>query len=561
MTTSTSGRYRDALALPDYRRLVLAFLVDSIGGWAYSVVLTVYVFDRTGSPGWVTAFLCAALVPKFLLSPYAGVLADRYERTRVMQLSAVSALLTMSVITVLVMQDAPLAALLVATVVASLCVTPYRPAAAALLVDVVDEKNLTPANALFLALESVVLIAGPALAGLLLLVATPPVVVAVNALSFLLCALILARMQTRSRPDRTCAETPTGMLDELLSGFRALGGHPVALTLLLYCLLCTAIAGTTTVLFVAVSDERLGTGSNGLGYLLAAFAAGGVLAATVTNRLSTGRLGPAVALGIVLESLPLAGLGVTRQPVVAAALLVVSGAGMVVVDVLAVSALQREMPRELLGRVFGVLDSGCYAVTIGGSLLASGMLAAVGITTTLVCFGVVFSLLAVVGIGPLLVGDRRAAAEVAALQPRIARLAGLDMFTAASRPVLEQLARAVEEVPVAAGTVVVAEGDPADALYVLDSGQVAVSAVGEGGHEQQLRTMGPDTVFGEIGVLRGIPRTATVRAAQASTLWRISGQAFAQAVEGAPVSASLIGLAGDRLARTHPVLAAQTPAS
>lgn len=555
-TTSTSGRYRDALAIPDYRRLVTAFLVDAVGSWAYSTVLTVYVFDRTGSTGWVTAFLCAAWVPKFLIAPYAGVLADRYERTLVMRVSALSAMVAMVVLAVLVQHGAPLVALLVTTVVVSLCVTPYRPAAAALLVDVVDERNLTPANSLFLSLESVVIIIGPAFGGLLLVLADPYVAVAINALSFLVCALILTRLGTRSRPDRGVAEVPTGIRDDLMAGFRALGGQPIALTLLLYCLLCTGICGTTTVLFVAVSNERLGTGSIGLSYLLAAFAAGGVIAAAFTNRLSAGRLGPAVALGIVLESLPLAGLAVVTQPVVAGVLLIVSGGGMVIVDVLAITALQREMPRDLLGRVFGVLDSGCYAVTIGGSLLASLMVSTVGLRTTLVSFGLVFSVLAVAGIGPLLTGDRRAAADLAALQPLISRLATMDLFTGAGRLVLEQLARAVEAVTVEAGSVVVAEGDPADALYVLISGQVDVSSRGESGQERTLRTMGPNSLFGEIGILRGIPRTATVRAVEPSVLWRISGESFMQAQEAAPLSSSLLGQASDRLARTHPILAA-----
>lgn len=555
-TTSTSGRYRDALAIPDYRRLVTAFLVDAVGSWAYSTVLTVYVFDRTGSTGWVTAFLCASWVPKFLIAPYAGVLADRYERTLVMRVSALSAMVAMIVLAVLVQQGAPLVALLVTTVVVSLCVTPYRPAAAALLVDVVDERNLTPANSLFLSLESVVFIIGPAFGGLLLVLADPYVAVAINALSFLVCALILTRLGTRSRPVRGAAEVPTGIRDDLMAGFRALGGQPIALTLLLYCLLCTGICGTTTVLFVAVSNERLSTGSIGLSYLLAAFAAGGVIAAAFTNRLSAGRLGPAVALGIVLESLPLAGLAIVTQPVVAGGLLIVSGGGMVIVDVLAITALQREMPRELLGRVFGVLDSGCYAATIGGSLLASLMVSTVGLRTTLVSFGVVFSVLAVAGIGPLLTGDRRAATDLAALQPLISRLATMDLFTGAGRLVLEQLARAVESVTVEAGSVVVAEGDPAEALYVLISGQVDVSSRGESGQERTLRTMGPNSLFGEIGILRGIPRTATVRAVEPTVLWRISGESFMQAQEAAPFSSGLLGQASDRLARTHPTLVA-----
>ena len=169
---------RDALSHADFRRLVAAFVVDSVGGWAYSVVLTVYVFDRTGSAGWVTAFLCASWVPKLLIAPYAGVLADRYERTVVMQTSALSAFVVMSALAALVLNDGPLLVLLVTASAAAVCVAPYNPASQALVVDVVPERDLTAANALFLSLESLVLIGGPALGGLLLLAGEPGAAVA-----------------------------------------------------------------------------------------------------------------------------------------------------------------------------------------------------------------------------------------------------------------------------------------------------------------------------------------------------------------------------------------------
>jgi len=137
----------------------------------------------------------------------------------------------------------------------------------------------------------------------------------------------------------------------------------------------------------------------------------------------------------------------------------------------------------------------------------------------------------------------------------------MDLFTRASRPVLEQLARAVTQVDVEPGAVVIAEGDPADALYVLISGEVDVSGRGEGEQQRSLRTMGPDSLFGEIGVLRKVPRTATVRAVEPTVLWRISGDAFEQALEITPASSSLLGQARDRLARTHPTLAAASATS
>jgi CRP-like cAMP-binding protein len=102
----------------------------------------------------------------------------------------------------------------------------------------------------------------------------------------------------------------------------------------------------------------------------------------------------------------------------------------------------------------------------------------------------------------------------------------------------------------------VAEGDQADALYVLVDGQVEVSARGEGSRRRHLRTMGPRSYFGEIGILRGVPRTATVQTTEPSTLWRISADDFQAALSSGAASASMLTLASSRLARSHPRLAA-----
>jgi CRP-like cAMP-binding protein len=150
-------------------------------------------------------------------------------------------------------------------------------------------------------------------------------------------------------------------------------------------------------------------------------------------------------------------------------------------------------------------------------------------------------------------------AAVRALGPRIQLLESLDLLAGASRMALERLARAANEVTMPAGSVVIREGDDPDALWVLVSGEVAVNARGESGHARRLRTMGPESYFGEIGLLRRIPRTATVRTLEESRLLRIDGNDFIDAVQGAGVSLSLLSQSTARLARTHPRLSTEAP--
>ena len=552
-----SVTYREVLGVTDFRRLMGAYVVNSVGTWAYVVVLTVYLYDRTGSPAVVTAFLCASMVPRFLAAPYGGVLADRYERTKVMRVSALGAFVTSSAMAVQVFLDGPLPLLALTVALTAVTTVAYGPASQALLPDLVDERRLATANAFFLTVENVVLVVGPALGGLLLVVADPGWSVVANALSFLAAALLLGRLRTRSRVAEV--RDRRSVRAQVAEGVRALSAEPVALRLVVYFLIASAVTGSTNVLFVAASDDLLGTGAEGFGYLLTAYSVGGVASAVLTNRLSELPLARVVVLGLALESLPLAAMALVDAPWAAAGLMVVSGAASVVLDVVVITALQRQVRRDALGRVFGLLDTALYAANIGASVLASVLILTVGTGPALAVVGLAGAVVSVLLVRPLLAADRETAAERRRLAPVAEALAALDLFADATVGGLQQLARAVEVEEVRAGTVVLTEGEPAQALYVLHSGRAGVTSAGESGVPRELASMDAGTVFGEIGLLRHSPRTATVTATTDCVLWRVPAEDFFAAVEVTPVSRGLLDLLDGRLALTHPRLAASTP--
>jgi NTE family protein len=178
---------------------------------------------------------------------------------------------------------------------------------------------------------------------------------------------------------------------------------------------------------------------------------------------------------------------------------------------------------------------------------------AASLDAALVIFAVAPTLAGLAGYPALLAMDRAGAARAAELAPRVAVLEGAGMFAGASRAVLERLAAAATVQVAGAGTAIVREGDAADALYVVQTGSVDVSAVGEHGDgERALRTLPAGSYFGEIGLLERIPRTATVSAAEDCTLLCIDGDAFLDALTAAPPSATLMENARTHLARTHP---------
>jgi MFS family permease len=256
-----------------------------------------------------------------------------------------------------------------------------------------------------------------------------------------------------------------------------------------------------------------------------------------------------VLIGFLSECLPLALLTTTHLPLVASALQVISGAGMVVIDVVGMTALQRDLPRETLGRATAIMFGLISGASATLSLIASGLLASVGLTATTVIFGLGFPLLALLGLPSVRRNDRDTAAAVTALEPRIDLLRDLDLFTGAGRQVLERLAQSAEEQHVPSGTVLIKQGDPADALWVLADGTLSVEVDQEGRRFQRPHVQAPGYV-GEIGLLRGIPRTATVVAATDCTLLRITGDDFLGALDTSPPSRSLLTISGERFSST-----------
>lgn len=173
MTSSATGRYRDALRHRDFTLMLTASLIDRIGSWAYNVVLIVYVYERTGSTAWIAAATAAGWIPRIVFSAYAGVLADRFERTRTLLVSTLAALVLMAAIALVMAASGPIALILLLVVATSAVGTVYLPVSGALIPETVPDQDLAAANGLFGICENLVVIVGPAIGGLLLLAGRP----------------------------------------------------------------------------------------------------------------------------------------------------------------------------------------------------------------------------------------------------------------------------------------------------------------------------------------------------------------------------------------------------
>jgi hypothetical protein len=185
--------------------------------------------------------------------------------------------------------------------------------------------------------------------------------------------------------------------------------------------------------------------------------------------------------------------------------------------------LQRSAPDEVLSRVFGVLES-VLLLTVGlGAVFAPFLLDWLGTRGALIAAGALLPLLVIPSWATLQRIDRAAHVPVVQLE----LLQANQIFAPLPATTLEQLADALDEVRVAGGEVVFEQGMPGDRFYFVAEGEIEVLVDG-----RPAQWLGPEDSFGEVALLRDVPRTATVRAKTDAVLYALERREFLAAVTG-----------------------------
>jgi MFS family permease len=546
--------YARVLSRRDVRLLFGGQAISATGSWAYRAGLVAYIYSRTHSLLWVGVAVLCRLLPQLLLSPYGGLTADRTDKIKV--LVRVNALCTFwqSCLMVVALTHGAvwIALMFVALSGGTNCI--QAPAVGAAIPDLVDEANLVAANALNATVDNVTIVVGPMVGALLLLVSGSVAVVFIaNAVSFAIAGL-MAKAITQQLPPVARDGDPASIWREMAVGVKAILDEPAARTLVAFSVLVSFVSGADTVLFVGISAHKLGTGANGYSYLLIGLGIGGVLMAPLIDRLAARpRLTWIIVAGVAGFCVPTALMVVIHSPALGVLVEVVRGASTLMVDVLAMTAMQRAVPNEQVGRVLGVFFAFVLGATTLGAVVTPGISSGLGLDGALLIMAFVPFALSLGGIASLLSIDRQAAAPSLALAPRVALLEQLGIFASASRPLLERLASEAVDRDFAPGTAIIDQGKEADYLYILLEGEVRVSSSGDrGGPAKFIRTMTAPAYFGEIGIIHGIPRTANVMTVNGCKCALIDGVSLLDAISVAAASGSLLATTRGRLARTHP---------
>jgi MFS family permease len=518
-----------AFANPLLRRLELGAIGSVTGEGLYALGVAVFAYQSGGATAVGGVFLLQTLVAA-AAQPFTAVLGDRYRRERVMLATELARVTTIGALAAAAFADLPDVTLYVLAALTSAVSTAFWPAQSALLPTLVHRpEELTAANVAASTIESGGMFAGPAL-GAALLVATSVDAVFVGAVvAFGWSALFMATL----RPERSEAEqeaVESGSLARtVLAGFATIVRERTVRLLVGLFGAQMVVAGALNVLVVVTALDLLELGESAVGRLNAAIGLGG-LAGVAASLALVGyrRLASPFVVGIALWGLPIALIALWPSQATAIALLALAGVGNTLVDVAGFTLLQRTVPDAVLARVFGTLETVVLAMTGLGAILAPILIAALGVRGAMLATGAFLPVLAALTWHRVRTID--AAVEVP--ERELDLLAPLPFFAPLPAPVVESLAGRLWERRVAAGQEVFRQGAYGDAFYVIARGRAEVFV-----DERRVNELGPGDYFGEIALLRDVPRTATVRAGTDLELYALEGGDFVAAVSGHATSA------------------------
>ncbi len=564
--------YRGLLRNRPLVRLLVGEWVSSIGDWLYLVAILVLVYQVTSDPVVLGILGAARVLPYVVLSVPAGIIVDRFDRRLVLLVTDLARGALMVVIAILVAAGGPLWLTLALVVLSTCFATFFGPAIGAYLPALVaDEAQLGPANSAWSTLDHLAFVVGPAIGGILIATGGLVLSFVLNAVSFGVVALVLARLPAnlpgggiaRGPAEPTPATAPAEPADAVGSSepVEAPGTSIAASTpspagqalraalaplagLTLISMVGSVAGGGLSVLTVVIAVGDLHGGEEATGFLNAGLGAGGLAGALIAGALVLRpSLAPVLAGGSVVLGVGLAALGYAPSLVLAMAALAVAAAGALLVEVTSTTVLQRVVPDAVRGRTLGVLETTSTIAYAAGAFALPILAGALGTGPVLAAVGVAVVAAGLAGTALAAAADRRPSGAPRA--GRVAELASLPIFAGVPAAALEAISADLRVVQVVAGEVVIRQGEAADRFYVIDEGRFDVSRVGaEGDGAGQLeeppttpgylRTMGPGEVFGEIGLMRSSPRTATVVAATDGRLLALDGTTFLRLVNAAP---------------------------
>jgi MFS family permease len=538
-----SGQVVSALAVAirndNVRRVELAWGAAITAEWAHFVGLSVFAYQQGGTTAVGIAGL-VRLLPAAAVAPFAASLGDRFRRERFLFAMTLVGAGALAASAAAAYAGERMLVFALAAVV-GISTTLIRPALQALLPSLArTPEELIASNGATSTIESLGTLSGPLFAGVLVWLADVGLVFAVGAGALLGAAAVLLRVSVEGRINLTAVPGDESVRRMLVSGLAAVGRSARARLVIGLASAQAFVRGCLNVLIVVAVFRVLHGSDAEVGYLTAAIGVGGLLGAIGAMTLEGRRLAVPFGVALVFWGLPIALMAPQPDLAVAVVLLAVVGAANSVEDVAVFTLLQRMIPDDILTRVLGVVWGLAMGAVALGSIAAPVVVSVLGPRLAFVVVGAILPVLTLATYRRLVEIDRAVAPA-----PELGLIDGVPMFAPLSVATKERVASRLVPVSASAGEVVIRTGDPGDRFYIVGDGELDIDAGGRHATAQRA------DYFGEIALLRDVPRTATVTATVDSRLFALQRDDFLAAVTGhSAAHAAGQAVAQARLART-----------
>jgi MFS family permease len=515
---------RSALRNPSIRRVVIAYATFNFAEWATWTAVLIYAFNRGGAAeAGVVAF--TMLVPAALVAPVVASFGGRFRRERALLAAYVVQALVMSACAIALFSGGPPAVVYVLATLTSISVTLTRPAHNSILPSLSSTpEELTAANVASGTVQNLSIAIAPIVAGIIFAESGPGTVFLVCAAGVTLGAALVAGVRTAAYEDPDEIDATVETRANPLDGLRFLAGARGPRTVVALLAAAALIEGAIDVLVIVVAIDLAGAGPTEVGALSSAAGFGGIIgSALAVTLVGRARLAGPLALGLLVWGVPIGLLGIVPGLLTGLVLFLVAGAGRGALEVAGRTLLQRVTPDAALPGVFGVLEGAYMGMIAIGSIAVPLVMLAVGPQAALVVVGLWLPVVVAVAWRTLRAVDAAAVVHV----HELSLLRRIPMFAPLAPPTIERLAANLVPVDVPAGASIISQGEAGDRFYVVDAGEVQVEIDG-----RAVRREGPGTAFGEIALLRNVPRTASVRAVTDVRLLALERDVFLSAVTG-----------------------------
>lgn len=527
---SSLGSVKRVLASPNLRRVQLAFGGSLFGDWAYSTALVVWAYTEGGGVAAIGAYVSLRFILMAVTGPLGAVVADRVSRKSFMVVTDLVRAVLVAASVVLIMVDGPVLAVYAIALLAAIVGAPFRAAQAGLIPKLVSHpQELTASNAVASNIENVVCFLGPSVGALLVGLTDVTVVFWLNVATFLWSAALVSAIKVpaaaavEDEPQEDLTDEPERLLAEISAGFRTVLRDA---DLRIVSVLSAAqgfIWGALTVFMVILAVDVLEIGPEGVGWLDAILGLGTVLGGVVVlGRLARGRLASDMGLGVLGWSLPMVAIAIFPHPITVLVSLAAIGLADPWVNLGLETIPQRIAPEHVISRVYAAVESALVGAMALGAALAPVLVHWFGLRWSIGAVGLVVLLYTATTLPRLRRLDARLVEPAGLLLLR-----GTSLFAPLSPGVQERLAHALQSESFAPGVEIIREGDVSDRFYLIRSGQVRVTEAGVFRRDE-----GAGDFFGEIGLLRDVPRTATVTAQTDVEVLAMERDDFLDAITG-----------------------------